>query len=237
MKIEIWSDIACPFCYIGKTHFEKALADFEHKSKVEVVYKSYQLDPEYHHKEGDTSISVLVEKKGMPEGQVRQMTGHVESMASQVGLSMDIQNTIPANTLDSHRLIHFAITEKKEKETIDALFHSHFTEAKNIEDKQVLTEVAKKVGLNQERTAEVLSSDEFGYDVSQDILESRNLGIRGVPFFLINRKYAVSGAQPMDAFRNALKQTFEEWQKENEQIVSLNSAADDGSSCSVDGCD
>ncbi|MBW7857910.1 MAG: DsbA family protein [Leptonema sp. (in: Bacteria)] len=116
------------------------------------------------------------------------------------------------------------------------MFQTHFSEAKNIEDKQVLTEVAKKVSLNQERTVEVLSSDEFGYEVSQDILESRNLGIRGVPFLLINKKYAVSGAQPVEAFANALKQTFEEWQKENPQIVSLNTSAD-GSSCSVDGCD
>lgn len=234
MKIEIWSDVACPFCYIGKAHLEKALASFAESKDVEVVYKSYQLDPDYHYQEGDTSYSHLTEKKGIPMEQVKQMTTRIEQMAGDAGLKMDIQSVIPANTFDAHRLIQLAARHNKEEQVVTALFKAHFADAKNIEEQTVLRKIGLQAGLSKDEVDSVFNSDELAYDVSQDIMESRNLGITGVPFFLFNRKYAVSGAQPVEVFEGALAKSFSEWRKEHPVLVSLNTR--DDAACTDEGC-
>lgn len=235
MKIEIWSDIACPFCYIGKAHLEKALSNFEHTAEVEVCYYSYQLDPEYHYQEGDTAFSVLTHKKQMPLEQVRQMADHIEQMAREAGLSMNIEKTLPSNTYDAHRLLHLAKSDRKEKQIMDALFKAYFTDGKLIEDKKVIGKIGVDCGLAQASVDKLLSSDEFAYEVKQDILESRSIGVSGVPFFVLNRKYAISGAQPVEVFTNALKNSFNEWKKDNPQFINLNSS-DKDAACGTDGC-
>lgn len=235
MKVEIWSDIACPFCYIGKAHFEKALEKFGQSDEVEVVYKSYQLDPDYHHQKGDTALSVLSQKKGMPETQVEAMTSQIVEMAHQVDLKMDFKNNLPANTFDAHRLIHLAAKEGKQKEVLEALFEAHFTDGKNIEEKSVLIEIGQKIGLSKEEVERLLTSDEYAYDVKQDIMEARNIGVRGVPFFVFNQKYALSGAQPIDTFDELLNKSYTEWKKDHPTFQNMNSS--DEAMCSDDGCE
>jgi len=236
MNIEVWSDIACPFCYIGKAHLEKALSTFKYASKIEVTYKSYQLDPTYNYQHGDTTFSVLTKKKGMSLEQVKQMAAHIEQMAKKVGITMNIEKTIPANTYNAHRLTHLANKENKSKEVMEALFKAHFTNGKNIEDITVLTEVGVQAGISKALIENLLSSDEFAYDVKQDIMESQNMGVSGVPFFLFNKKYAVSGAQPVDVFENALGKSFEEWEKTNPIFINLNTEKSntcDNSNCEI----
>lgn len=235
MKIEIWSDIACPFCYIGKAHLEKALEKFQHKSQIEVIYRSYQLDPDYYHSENDTAFSILVNKKHMPIEQVKGMAKHIENMASKVGITMDIEKSVPANTHDAHRLIHLAEQYGKEKELMTGLFKSHFTLGENIEKREVLEAIALEHGIEQSELNKFFESDIFADKVANDILASRSVGVRGVPFFVIDRKYSISGAQPIDNFVSALEQSFLEWEQENPRLVSLNGRED--ASCGDDGCE
>ncbi|MGM1430486.1 DsbA family oxidoreductase [Sphingobacterium lactis] len=235
MLIEIWSDIMCPFCYIGKDHFEKALAQLSFKDELEVVYRSYQLDPNYHHQAGDTTYSYLSQSKGMPIDQVRAMTGQVVQMAKQTGLVIDFDRSIPANTFKSHELIHYAASVGKGTEMKGRLFKAHFEEGLNIEDESVLVTLATEVGLDAAGTKEALSSDTYAYEVKQDLNEAKQIGIRGVPFFLFNRKYAVSGAQPTDAFVEVLEKSFSEWRESNPKITFLNPDKD-APSCTDDSC-
>ncbi len=234
MKVEIWSDIACPFCYIGKAHFQKALASFQNIKDVDVVYRCFQLDPDYKHKDGETVITYLTDMKGMSVEHVKQMTTHIEQMAKDAGITINFNTNIPANTLDAHRLILLATQEHKQEAIVEALFEAHFTNGKNIEEKNVLKEIGLSAGLSESQLNTVLDSDAYAYEVKQDILESRNIGVRGVPFFLFNRKYAISGAQPVDTFIAALKQSFEEWRMEQPTIVDLNASA--GGVCNDDNC-
>jgi protein disulfide-isomerase len=235
MKVEIWSDIACPFCYIGKAHFEKALASFASKADVEVIYKSFQLDPEYQNTEKETVYTHLSTKKGMSLSQVTEMTAQVASMAAQTGLTIDFDSNIPANTKDAHRLIHLAASQNKADIVLNALFEAHFTNGEDLENIAVLKQIGSHCGLTEAQLDNLFTTETFAYDVTQDILESRNLGIRGVPFFLFNRKYAVSGAQPVEVFSGALGTSFSEWQKENPPLVSLNTT--DAGICSDGGCE
>lgn len=235
MKIEIWSDIMCPFCYIGKEKFEKALSSFSEGEKIEVEYKSFQLDPNYKHKEGDTVLSYLSETKGMPVEQIEGMAQHISQSAREAGIEIDFKKNIPANTFDAHRLIYLAKEEGKEKEIVEALFKAHFTEGENIEDKEVLKALGRKAGIAEEKLDQTFSSEDFSYEVNQDIMESRNLGISGVPFFLFDRKYAVSGAQPVEAFEEAIQKSFQNWRKENPAFENLSSS--EGGVCSDGACE
>ncbi len=234
MKIEIWSDIACPFCYIGKAHLEKALANFGQEN-IEVTYRSYQLDPDYHHKEGDTAKSVLAHKKGMAEAQIRQMTEQITKMGEQAGVDMNFETNLPANTFDAHRLIHLATRENRQQEMLTALFKAHFTMGKNIEDKAVLKDLAIRVGLAKESVEQLLDSDDFAYAVQQDIMAARNIGVQGVPFFVFNQKYALSGAQPVSTFEDVLEKSFREWRKDNPAFEDL--STDKAAKCEDGSCE
>lgn len=235
MKVEIWSDIMCPFCYIGKKNFEKALSSFSEAGKIEVEYKSFQLDPNYIHKEGDTVFSYLSETKGMPAEQIEGMTSHISKTAENAGIKIDFKTNIPANTFNAHRLIYLAKTEKCDKEVVENLFQAHFTDRKNIEDVDVLKELGKEAGIPEEKLIKIFSSEDFSYQVNQDIMESRNLGISGVPFFLFDRKFAVSGAQPVEAFEEAIQKSFQEWRKENPAFKELGNS--EGGTCTNGSCE
>lgn len=213
MEIEIWSDIMCPFCYIGKHNFEKAIAELELEREIRVVYKSYQLNPEYEYVPGDTMYSFLFRSKGMPADQVEQMTSQVSQMGLQAGVEINFGKVIPANTFDAHRLIHHAATKNVQREMKEKIFEAHFRDGKNIEDINVLIELTTELGFDAQEMRKLLLSEENSYVVNQDILEARNLGITGVPFFLMNKKYAVSGAQPKESFKQAVSKSFEDWQR------------------------
>ncbi|SKB39616.1 protein disulfide-isomerase [Parapedobacter luteus] len=216
MKIEVWSDIACPFCYIGKHHFETALARFSGRQAVRLEWKSFQLDPDL---PKDTiytdTYHYLAERKGLPIAQARDMTVRVAAMAKHAGVELNFERTVVANTWDAHRLLHMAQLRGVGNAMKEILFRAHFTEGKDISDRETLVALGESAGLEQAAITAMLNSDQYGYDVARDIQEARNIGARGVPFFVFDRKYAVSGAQPSEVFLETLEKAFETWKKEN----------------------
>lgn len=237
MKVEIWSDVMCPFCYIGKRHFEQAIEKLPFKNEIEVNWKSYQLNPEYHNTTNETVYEYLSRSKGMPIDQAKQMAKQVVEMAEKAGLTIDFDQNIPANTFNAHRLIHLAATHQLQDLAEEKLFEAYFVNSKNIGDENVLIDLAVEIGLDKNEAKQVLQSDQFAEEVRYDVYESQNLGIQGVPYFVMDRKYGVSGAQPVQAFTDALTQSFMEWKETQPKasITSLNKNND--AICDENGCE
>ncbi|MBS9374100.1 DsbA family oxidoreductase [Rhodococcus sp. B50] len=211
--IEIRSDIACPWCYIGKRRFAEALASFDERDRIEVTWRSYQLSPDTPVGRRVPEIEALVAMKGVPAEQVRQMFAQVSETAGGVGLDIDFDKVVAANTFDAHRLAHLA--GDKRDEVLEALFRAHFVDGEVIDDPDVLVKVAAEVGLDPQWTRAALDGDDpageaAGDAVAADLLEARNLGVQGVPFFVANRAVAVSGAQPADVFRAFLRRAVDD---------------------------
>jgi len=232
MKIEIWSDIACPFCYIGKRKFEEALEQFKNKNKVEIEWKSFQLSPNLKTQVGRNMNQFLAEEKGMPIEQAKELNNRVVQMAKQAGLNFQIDKAIPANTFLAHRLIHFAKSKGRQDAAEEVLFRSYFIDGKNIDDLQTLIALGQEIGLNENEVEAALQNDQYTDDVRHDIYEAQQIGVRGVPFFVFNRKQAISGAQDSAAFLQVLESSFAEWQKENPEPKL---EVMEGASCSTDG--
>lgn len=210
MKIEIWSDVMCPFCYIGKRKFENALAAFENKSAVTIEWKSFQLNPDMK-TEPDKNISqYLAEIKGWSLEQAQEMNHNVSEMAKNVGLHYDLNKAVVANSFDAHRIVQLAKTKGKGDAMEERLFKGYFTEGLNIADHQTLVKIGSEIGLDETEISEVLKTTTFAEEVNGDVREAQQLGIRGVPFFVIDRKYGVSGAQESETFLNALNKAWEE---------------------------
>lgn len=226
MQIKIWSDIRCPFCYIGKKKLESALEKFPQRDKVEIIWKSFQLDPSLETDPKSSTLDYFVKAKGVSKEQAKQMFLGASNMAQEVGINLNIENGIPANSFMAHRLIQMAKTKALGNEMEEVLFKAHFEEAKNIDDPDVLVKAAGSIGMDTEEVRETLKSDAFAYAVKQDEMEARNIGVRGVPFFLFEDKYTISGAQPIEAFLQTLERLWEE--KKPEKTMS------EGDSCSTD---
>lgn len=210
MKIEVWSDIACPFCYIGKRKLEQALGKWDKKEEVEVEFKSFQLDPNATRGEQGSIHQQLATKYQMSLAQARSMNQQVAEQAKQVGLSYDFDRVIPANTGAAHQLSHYAKSKGKMTEAMELLMRAYFIEGKDVNDHETLVAIGKEVGLDPEKVEEVLTSDAYQADVARDQQEGSSLGVQGVPFFLFNRTFAVSGAQPEEAFLQALNKAASE---------------------------
>lgn len=210
MKIEIWSDIMCPFCYIGKKRFDDALAQFEHKDKVEVEWKSFMLSPDLKTDPTKNNNQFLAEHKGISLEEATGMNNYVTDMAAQAGLTYDFNKAIVANSFNAHRFSHFAKQYGKQNEAEEKLFAAYFTEGKNIDDAETLMAMATEIGLDATKLANVMGSGAYAKDVMADIDEAQELGIRGVPFFVLNRKYAISGAQETAVFLDTLQKAFAE---------------------------
>ena len=215
MKVEIWSDVMCPFCYIGKRKFEIALQQFEHKNDIEMVWRSFQLVPELKTQPGKNVHQFLAERKGMGTEQAKEMNNYVTNLARQVGLVYNFDKTIVANSLNAHRFTHFAKKYNKQNEAEEVLFRSYFTDGKNIDDYRTIIQLGEEIGLDTATLKTALENKSFSDDVKADICEAQQLGVRGVPFFVFNRKYAVSGAQDSKTFLETLQKSFAEWRKEN----------------------
>ncbi|WP_192822225.1 DsbA family oxidoreductase [Rufibacter sp. LB8] len=233
MNVEIWSDVVCPFCYIGKRRFEKALEAFPGKDKVTVTWKSYQLDPDMQPKPGGQSVhAYLAQRKGVSEAEGKQMNDYMANMAKEVGLDYDFDKAIINNTLNAHRLIHFAKEHGQQDAMKERLFAAYYTQGQDIGDLETLAKLGEEVGLDGAAIKQMLASDDFKEAVQQDIYEAQQVGVRGVPFYVFNRKYAVSGAQPTEVFQDVLNKV---WEEEKPLIMTEGTA---GGSCSVDGvCD
>ena len=232
MKIEIWSDVMCPFCYIGKRRFEAALQQSGHQGEIEVEWKSFQLNP---YMKTDPSINInqyLAEAKGWTLDYARQMNDHVTQMAAEVGLTYNFDKSVVANSFNAHRFSHLAKKHDLGDKAEEALFNAYFTDGLNIDDQDTLIKLATSIGLDAAETKQVLDGDAYADDVKNDINEAQQLGIRGVPFFVLNNKYGVSGAQVVSVFLETIEKSFGEWQLENNK-PSLTII--EGESCSPDG--
>lgn len=210
MKIEIWSDIRCPFCYIGKTKFEKALAQFEHRDQVEVSWRAFQLDPEA---VTDTTISAaqsMANRKGISLAESEEMHENATEIAREVGLDFHFEKAVPANSMKAHQLSALAKTKGVQNEIEDALFRAYFTEGKNIDDIPTLITIGASYGLSEADICAVYENDLFAEEVKADQQLAYQYGINSVPFFVLNNKYAVKGAQPVDHFLATLNGVFQE---------------------------
>lgn len=212
MKVDIWSDVRCPFCYIGKRKFENALEKFLYKNEIEVNWHSFELDPSVATNPGINAVEHLADIKSISKAQAEGMQAHVRSVAKEVGL--DFGNSVIANSFNAHRLIQMAKTKGLANDAEEELFKAHFIDEKNIDDKDSLAEIGVSIGLDKDDVKKVLDSDDFAKEVRQDEAQAQSIGINGVPFFILNNKYTVSGAQSPDAFLQALSQAWTEFQKE-----------------------
>lgn len=202
MKIEVWSDVVCPWCYIGKRRLEHALDEFEHADQVEIVWRSFQLNPDAPQQAIPTK-QYLASRFGP---QASQMQERVAAVAKEEGLDFS-DDALSVNTFDAHRLLHLAAAEGDNQGTAkERLLRAHFTEGADLSDPDTLVALMKESGVSEDRVRAVLESpDEYAKDVESDIEEARMLGASGVPFFVIDRKYGISGAQPVETFLHALR--------------------------------
>jgi predicted DsbA family dithiol-disulfide isomerase len=208
MKVKVWSDVRCPFCYIGKRKFEKALANFEHKEDVEVEWMSFQLDPTLETQPEIEVSDYLANAKGMSPTQAVGMFSQVTAVAKEVGLDMNLKDSVLANSFKAHRLIQYTKYKGKGDAIEEELFKVHFVNVKNIDDDQVLLEAGAAIGLDPVELHEVLSSTAFSDEVQLDQLAAQQLGINAVPFFVFDDKYGVSGAQPPEVFLETLEKAW-----------------------------
>ena len=214
MKVEIWSDVVCPWCYIGKRRFEAALARFPHRDQIEVEWKSFELDPAAPrtHELSGTHAEQLSAKFGRPADQIAQMLEHVTAMAAGEGLDFRFDLNHGGNSFDAHRLLHLAKARGCQDQLKERLDRGTFTQGLAVSDHEELTALAVEVGLAEAEVRAVLASDRFADDVRADEARARQYGIGGVPFFVIDATYGVSGAQPADLFLQSLTRAWDERQ-------------------------
>ncbi|MBN8676912.1 MAG: DsbA family oxidoreductase [Chitinophagales bacterium] len=208
MKIEIWSDVVCPFCYIGKRKLEQALEQFPERDQVEIVWKSFQLDPGTP-SNGGNYLQHLSERKGWSMDYTKQATAQVTQMAAEVGLTYHLDKAILANSFDAHRLAHVAAKHGLQDKASEALFKAHFVEGKDIAKHQTLIEIGQSIGLDTAEIKNALENKLYEAEINQEIAEAQALRISGVPFFVFDRKFAVSGAQDSSVFLQTLQRAQE----------------------------
>ena len=234
MKVDIWSDIRCPFCYVGKKNFEKALDQFPHKDKVEVTWHSFQLDPDLKTQPEKNSLEYFAEAKRVSPEQAKEMHDHVSKAGKDAGINFNFEHQKIANSYRAHLLLQLAATKNLANEAEEALFKAQLVDGKNIDDEATLIEIGKSISLTETDIKQALQSDDFGMEVTRDMMLARQMGISGVRFFVINDKYGVSGAQPTTAFSEVLENSWKEFSAGDKGLQIIHG----GESCDVDGnCD
>lgn len=234
LKIQIWSDILCPFCYIGKRRLEDALAQFEHRDAVEIEWKSFQLDANFIASPDDNIIDHLAEKYRKDNQWAQEMVDNMTQNAKNSGLDFHFEKAVLANSFNAHRLLHLAKKHHVGNELKELLFKAYLTDGKNIDDLQTLSELGQEAGLNPATVEEVLHSTAYAKEVQEDIEMAQRIGIQGVPFFVFDNKYAVSGAQHIETFVKTLEKVWKEGNFAS-PVTLLDSQ--DGESCGIEGCD
>nr|WP_200940638.1 DsbA family oxidoreductase [Cellulomonas sp. Leaf334] len=233
LNVEVWSDIACPWCYIGKRRFATALADFPHREHVEVTWRAYELSPSTPVGPGIPEIDALARHKGIPREQVTRMFAQVTDVAAGEGLAYDFDRAIAANTFAAHRLVHLARTtggSDLAERTLEALFSAHFEHGADLGDDETLVRIVSGAGVAADAVRAALADGTGADAVRADEDEARALGVTGVPFFVVDRRIAVSGAQPADVFTQLLDTA---WRDANPVQVL---ATADGAACVDDSC-
>ena len=230
MRIEIWSDYACPYCYIGKRYLEQALKEFEHADSLEVVYRAFELDPSAAKEATTTTFGRIEHKYGKSRGQAQEMIDHIVAMGARVDLDMRYDSVRYTNTFDAHRLTKFAFRHGKGLEMSERLFNAYFTQNLPLADHGVLIEIAAEMGLDRAETQAMLASDSFAEDVRADEHRAHEMGIRSVPHMVIDGQHNFVGAQPKSNLLTAIREIWAE-QQAREQVSSV-----DGIVCDIDGC-
>jgi predicted DsbA family dithiol-disulfide isomerase len=208
MRVEIWSDVVCPWCYLGKRHFDRALEKFPHRDEVEVTYRSFELDPAAPSGVSTATVEMLAAKYGMTRAQARDAQQQMEQRAAQYGLNFRMSGLRSGNTRDAHRLLHLAKAKGSQAELVEALHRAYFTDQSSVFDHDSLADVAAAAGLDRAQSLGVLASDEYGPDVEADEEIARSLGVNGVPFFAVDRRYGISGAQPPETIAQVLERAW-----------------------------
>ncbi|WP_371568895.1 DsbA family oxidoreductase [Flavobacterium frigidarium] len=233
LKIQIWSDIMCPYCYIGKRRIEGALAQFKHKDNVEIEWKSFQLDSSFVASENDDMAEHLAEKYRKDVSWAKEMMDSMTQNAKSAGLDFRFDKAIMANSFNAHRLLHLAKKNNLSDAMEETLFKAYLTDGENVNDSETLKRLGLHVGLKADELEALLSSDQFANEVKADITMAQNIGVQGVPFFVFDNKYAVSGAQHVETFVQTLDKVWEEGDF-GPKLTILNSEV--GDSCGIDGC-
>ncbi len=231
LSVEIWSDVVCPWCYIGKRRFENALAQFEHRDEVEVRYRSFELDPTTPRTVEGNATQRLADKYGVPLAQAEAMQQRVIEQAAGEGLDFRFDQARPGNTVDAHRLLHLAADRGRQAELKERLLLAYFTEGEPIGDVDTLVRQAGQAGLDEAEARSVLESDKYLADVRDDQATARAFGISGVPFFVLDRKFGVSGAQPAEVLLSALRQAYAA-----AHPLSMVNDGDNGNACDDGSC-
>jgi predicted DsbA family dithiol-disulfide isomerase len=210
VRIEIWSDVVCPWCYIGKRRLEKALEDFEHRDQVEVVFRSFELDPTAPQVATETTVEALARRWGTDVAGAREAMARGDQVALEEGLELHHHDAPRARTIDAHRLLHLAKDAGVQAELKEALLAAYFRRGESMGDHEVLRRAAAEAGIDDARAADVLAGKEYAEEVLADIDQGRAFGATGVPFFVIDRKFGISGAQPTEVFAQALERAWDE---------------------------
>jgi predicted DsbA family dithiol-disulfide isomerase len=233
MRIEIWSDVVCPWCYVGKRRLETALSQFDQRDEVEVVYRSFELDPSAPQHGHELTTGVLARKYGRSEAEMRQMQQQLIDTAAAEGLELRLFDNVHTNTVDAHRLLHLALETggpALQRELKEALLAAYFVHARDVGDHDVLRTAATDVGLDAARVDEVLAGTEYADAVAADIAQARAYGATGVPFFVVDQKFGVSGAQPAEVFSQVLDRAWAE------SRPALDVVGGGAGECGPDGC-
>ena len=228
MKIEIWSDVYCPFCYIGEANLKQAMAKYPEAKNIELEFKSFELDPSIDEKYDTTNY--VAKKYNITDEQARKNYEGIVARGKEAGVDFDFDKAIIVNTFDAHRLINFAKTKNLMIPIVDRLFKAHFKDGLDVSDHTTLITLAAEVGLAKEETKQMLESNNFSVEVKTEEQEGALLGVRSVPFFVFDRKFALTGAQPVESFENALEKAF----GLTKGFEILNS--DEDSTCGPNGC-
>jgi predicted DsbA family dithiol-disulfide isomerase len=210
MHVEIWSDVICPWCYIGKRRFEAALTQFAHRGKVSVSWRSFELDPHAPRQYPGTLDEMLARKYGVGPQQAAAMNARVTALAKEVSLDYRLADARPGNTFDGHRLLHFAAARGQGERAAERIMHAYFCEGLPVGERAALARLAPELGIAETEALAMLENDSYGDAVRADESRAAQLGISGVPFFVFDGKYAISGAQPVAVFAEALHQVWTE---------------------------
>jgi predicted DsbA family dithiol-disulfide isomerase len=208
MRVDIWSDVICPWCYVGKARFEQALSSFDHRDEVDVVYHSFELDPTYPKGKHETTFAMLREKYGMSEADARAAESRIAGLAAAEGLGFQPERPV-GNTFDIHRVLHLGLAKGVQAELLNAVNQAYFGQGRQVFDRDVITEIAAGAGLDGGAAGDVIDGDAYAEEVRRDELQARELGVNGVPFFVFDMALGVSGAQPTEMFASALQQAWD----------------------------
>jgi predicted DsbA family dithiol-disulfide isomerase len=209
VRVDIWSDVVCPWCYLGKRRFERALESFEDRASVEVVHRSFQLDPTRPKGQTQNRREMLMAKYHLTAGQVETMDARMEQTAAADGLEYHMGDGVTGNTFDAHRLLHLAAARGRQDATLERFYRAYFTEGRSVFDDESLAVLAVESGLDAAEVTGVLAGDDYAAAVVADTREAHALGANGVPFFVFDKRFGVSGAQSIEVFAQVLARARE----------------------------